>query len=62
MKFRAGRGEQYFVDFLTTAPFSSYFTKASAAKFYCHVRCGILYQAEIKASSRVRRVGPLVAP
>jgi hypothetical protein len=27
------KGEQYFVSFLTTAPFSSYFTKASAAKF-----------------------------
>jgi hypothetical protein len=53
------KGEQYFVNFLTTAPFSSYFTKASAAKFYCHFRCGILHQAEIKASSKVR---PLVAP
>ena len=56
------KGEQYFVKFLTTAPFFSYFTKASAAKFYCHFRCGILHQAEIKASSKVRRVGPLVAP
>jgi hypothetical protein len=56
------RGEQYFVNFLTTAPFFPYFTKASAAKFYCHFRCGILHQAEIKASSKVRRVGPLVAP
>ena len=56
------KGEQYFVNFLTTAPFSSYFTKASAAKFYCHFRCSILHQAEIKAISKVRRVGPLVAP
>ena len=56
------KGEQYFVNFLTTAPFSSYFTKTSAAKFYGHFRCGILHQAEIKASSKVRRVGPLVAP
>ena len=56
------KGEQYFVDFLTTAPFSAYFTKATAAKFYDHFRCGILHQAEIKSSSKVRRVGPLVAP
>ena len=56
------KGEQYFVDFLTTAPFSTYFTKATAAKFYDHFRCGILHQAEIKASSKVRRVGQLVSP
>ena len=56
------KGEQYFVDFLTTAPFSAYFTKATAAKFYDHFCCGILHQAKIKASSKVRRVGPLVAP
>ena len=56
------KGEQYFVNFLTTAPFSSYFTKASATKFYCHFRCGILHQAEIKAISKVRRVAPLTAP
>ena len=56
------KGEQYFVDFLTTAPFSAYFTKATAAKFYDHFRCGILHQAEIKSSSKVRRVGPLVIP
>jgi hypothetical protein len=56
------KGEQYFVDFLTTAPFSAYFTKATATKFYDHFRCGILHQAEIKASSKVRRVGPPVAP
>lgn len=56
------KGEQYFVDFLGTAPFSAYFSKATAAIFYDHFRCGILHQAEIKASSRVWRVGPLVAP
>ncbi len=56
------KGEQYFVDFLTTPPFSTYFTKATAAKFYDHFRCGILHQAEIKASSKVRRNGQLVAP
>jgi hypothetical protein len=56
------KGEQYFVTFLTTAPFSAYFTKASAAKFYDHFRCGILHQAEIKATSRVWRVGQLVSP
>jgi hypothetical protein len=56
------KGEQYFVGFLTTAPFSAYFSKANAAKFYDHFRCGILHQAEIKSSSKVRRNGQLVAP
>ncbi len=56
------KGERYFVDFLTTAPFSAHFSKATAAKFYDHFRCGVLHQAEIKSSSKVRRVGPLVAP
>jgi hypothetical protein len=56
------KGEQYFVDFLTSAPFSPHFTKATAAKFYDHFRCGILHQAEIKSSSKVRRNGQLVAP
>jgi len=56
-----GKSSKYFELFLTTAPFSNHFTKVSAAKFYDHFRCGILHQAEIKASSRVWRVGPLVA-
>ena len=56
------KGEEYFVDFLTAAPFSAYFTKADASTFYDHFRCGILHQAEIKASSKVWRVGPLSAP
>jgi hypothetical protein len=56
------KGEQYFVTFLTTAPFSAYFNATSAAKFYDQFRCGILHQAEIKASSKVWRVGPLMAP
>ena len=56
------KGEDYFINFLTTAPFSAYFTKASASKFYQHFRCGILHQAEIKGSSKVWRIGPLVAP
>lgn len=54
--------EGYFVNFLTTPPFRAYFTKTSASMFYQHFRCGILHQAEIKGSSRVWRVGPLVAP
>ncbi len=54
------KGEQYFVDVLTTAPFSAYFTKATAAKFYDHFRYGILHQAETKSSSKVRRNGQLV--
>jgi hypothetical protein len=54
--------EEYFINFLTTPPFSAYFNKASASKFYQHFRCGILHQAEIKETSKVWRVGPLVAP
>lgn len=56
------KGEEYFINFLTTGPFSAYFTTASASKFYEHFRCGILHQAEIKETSKVWRVGPLVAP
>jgi hypothetical protein len=37
------KGEQYFVNFLTTAPLSSYFTKASAAEFYCHFLCAAFF-------------------
>jgi hypothetical protein len=55
------KGEEYFVNFLTTAPFAAYFNKAGASTFYDHFRCGILHQAEIKGSSKVWRVGPLIA-
>jgi hypothetical protein len=68
-QFKEGVGEtpsrksgKYFELFLTSAPFSTHFTKVSAAKFYDHFRCGILHQAEIKSSSKVWRVGSLVAP
>lgn len=68
-QFREGVGEtprgksgKYFELFLTSASFSTHFTRSSAAKFYDHFRCEILHQAEIKSSSKVRRVGPLVAP
>src|SRR5208282_2589004 len=40
--------EEYFVNFLTAAPFASYFDRATASTFYDHFRCGILHQAEIK--------------
>jgi len=53
--------EEYFVNFLTAAPFATHFDKTSAATFYDHFRCGILHQAEIKGTSKVWRVGPLVA-
>ena len=56
------KGEEYFVNFLTAAPFATYFDRASACTFYDHFRCGILHQAEIKGSSKVWRIGALVAP
>jgi len=43
----------YFVNFLTKPPFS--FVEPDAKKFYWDFRNGILHQAEIKGSSKVRR-------
>lgn len=57
-----GKNGLYFERFLTSLPFSMHFDKTKAEKFYDHFRCGILHQAEIKVSSKVWRVGQLVAP
>ncbi len=60
-QFRKGKAEtprqqsrKYFVDFLTRTAFSKFFDKRTAGLFYSHIRCGILHQAEIKGSSRLR--------
>ncbi len=50
-----GDTKQYFINFLTRPPFSKYFVGDRKAElFYKHIRCGILHQAEIKGSSRIR--------
>lgn len=49
-----GASKQYFVDFLTQTAFASDFDEKKAEDFYKHIRCGILHQAEIKGSSRIR--------
>lgn len=49
-----GMGEKYFVDFLTNTAFQFCFDEDKAKKFYTFIRCGILHQAEIKDSSRIR--------
>lgn len=49
-----GQGKKYFVDFLTTTSFQSSFSQDLAGHFYELIRCGILHQAEIKGSSRIR--------
>lgn len=45
---------EYFVRFLTETSFGKFFDKHMADMFYEQIRCGILHQAEIKSSSRVR--------
>jgi len=44
--------ETFFVRFLTKTSFG--FTEDQAKKFYNDIRCGILHQAEVKGSSKVR--------
>jgi len=45
---------QYFQRFLTETALGEYFDEGMAERFYTHIRCGILHQAEIKGSSRIR--------
>ena len=52
------KGCSYFVSFLTETSFGSYFNKITAGMFYDQIRCGILHQAEVKESSRVRKDSP----
>ena len=49
-----GQGVQYFIDFLTLTNFQTDFDAAKATKFRRYFRNGILHQAEIEGSSRVR--------
>lgn len=49
-----GKGEEYFVNFLIYTAFASDFDEHKAKAFYKHIRNGILHQAEIKGSSRIR--------
>lgn len=60
-QFREGIGitpyrqsKTLFRRFLTETSFGSYFSKETAEMFYDQIRCGILHQAEVKKSSRVR--------
>jgi len=48
------QGKRYFVDFLTQTSFGDCFDEKNAGNFYIYIRCGILHQAEIKGSSRIR--------
>src|SRR2546427_78552 len=52
--------EDYFVAFLTSPYFGQGFNPNTARLFYKTIRCGILHQAEVEASSLVRRSGPVV--
>lgn len=49
----AKKSRDYFVNFLTSRSFGSFFSKALAERFYDQIRCGILHQAEIKGDSRI---------
>jgi hypothetical protein len=60
-QFREGKPEtprsqsgDYFIRFLTTTSFGKHFTANTADMFYRQIRCGILHQAEVKKSSRIR--------
>lgn len=49
-----GSGSTYFKNFLTQTAFGEDFNEITADLFYTHIRNGILHQAEIKGSSRIR--------
>jgi hypothetical protein len=55
-----GDASVYFKAFLSRPAFRGAFTDSSAELFRDTIRNGILHQAEVKASSLVRRDGPLV--
>lgn len=54
------KAEELFVGFMTETSFKTAFTPEMARIFYRHVRCGILHQAEVKQTSRLRGSGPIV--
>jgi hypothetical protein len=41
-----GKGEAYFVTFLTSTSFNKHFGKDQAMMFYKQIRCGLLHQTE----------------
>ena len=45
---------EYFICFLTKTSFADQFDKIKARMFYRQIRCGILHQAEVGKSSRIR--------
>ncbi len=51
---KRGETKTYFKNFLTQTAFVEDFDKETAELFYTHIRNGILHQAEIKGSSRIR--------
>jgi hypothetical protein len=53
-----GKGQRYFIDFLTGTAFAKHFTEDAAKVFYTEIRCGLLHQSEAEGKSRVKR-GPL---
>ena len=55
-----GKGEKYFIKFLTETSFNKYFNSDLAAQFYDVIRCGVLHQGEVKGNSVVRCDVPLV--
>jgi len=50
----SGQPRDYFKRFLTQPALRKYFDGKMAECFYTHIRCGVLHQAEIKGSSRIR--------
>ena len=57
-----GKGQQYFIDFLTGTAFARHFTKKTEKNFYTEIRCGLLHQSEAEGTSRIKRgPRPLVA-
>jgi hypothetical protein len=59
-----GEGGEYFTSFLTETSFGEFFNQEMAKMFYQQFRNGILHQAEVKGTSRIRITEnlPLVSP
>lgn len=62
-KTPARRTGEYFVSFLTTTSFGSFFDAKMSHLFYESIRCGLHHRAEAGGSSRIKRGNgrPLVA-
>lgn len=59
-KTPSGKVEENFISFLTETSFREFFNQDTAKMFYQQFRNGILHQAEVKGTSRIRRTGDLV--